>query len=154
MKVEIKLTSHALYILISNIRLTNIVYQMVKMNIRLQYKRIMFSDVGWVSDYVLKEKKKTAPTQKKQKKNIELRPLLKKVNELRKAKHLFCWTANGGAKDGLEKKKKRFSVETSFANSSCLCWDVDFEGWGENGENFFQQFSLSFRSQVKLVLLL
>ncbi len=64
MKVEIKLTSHAFYILISNIRLTNIVYQMVKMNIRLQYKRIMFSDVGWVSDYVLKEKKKTAPTQK------------------------------------------------------------------------------------------
>ncbi len=68
MKVEIKLTSHALYILISNIRLTNIVYQMVKMNIGLQYKRIMFADVGWVSDYVLKEKEKTAPTQKKQKK--------------------------------------------------------------------------------------
>ncbi len=107
MRVEIKHTSHALYILISNIRLTNIAYQMVKMNIRLQYKRIMFSDVGWVSDYVLKEKKKNGSYPKKQQKNIELRPLLKKINELRKKKTFFFVERRMVARKAVWKKKKK-----------------------------------------------
>jgi hypothetical protein len=60
-----------------------------------------------VSDYVLKEKKKNGSYPKKQQKNIELRPLLKKINELRKKKTFFFVERRMVARKAVWKKKKK-----------------------------------------------
>jgi hypothetical protein len=59
-----------------------------------------------LSDYVLKEKKKNGSYPKKNKKNIELRPLLKKINELRKKKTFFSLNGEWRRERRFGKRKK------------------------------------------------